>query len=378
MPDTLTHEPAGSSRSRARRPPRDPRPRAEWLVLAYLAADNDLEGELLADLAEMERVGLHARCGRGPRPGRPLAPQQRRPGQLAWHPPLLRHTGDGSAQDQLPPPGRPRPDQHRRSGRAGELHHVRRQALPGPQDGAGPPEPRLRVLRAAGDAVRPPECGGKPPRRIPRDAASPAADLPHDPRAPARRRAGKPGHRLRRRRRRLPRQRGAEARAGHGAPSARPQGRPGRHGRLPHDDDRGGVPAPRARRGPRGLGGGRAGPGLAPRGDPRRPDQAPDHDGRRSSAPRLSSATSSPIATRGRRATQSAIDLGQLDELVAAVDQLARELLAAIEDRLGRRGAARRAPPDAPVLRRAVRGSAPPGREPRGRHRARPRHGRLP
>src|ERR1051326_4473651 len=31
--------------------------RAEWRVMAYLAADNDLEGELLADLAEMERVG---------------------------------------------------------------------------------------------------------------------------------------------------------------------------------------------------------------------------------------------------------------------------------------------------------------------------------
>ncbi|MBI2525267.1 MAG: hypothetical protein HYY95_07040 [Candidatus Rokubacteria bacterium] len=33
------------------------RPTAEWLILAYMAADNDLEGELLADLAEMERVG---------------------------------------------------------------------------------------------------------------------------------------------------------------------------------------------------------------------------------------------------------------------------------------------------------------------------------
>ena len=32
-------------------------PEAHWLVLEYLAADNDLEGELLADLAEMERVG---------------------------------------------------------------------------------------------------------------------------------------------------------------------------------------------------------------------------------------------------------------------------------------------------------------------------------
>ncbi len=33
------------------------RPKAEWLVMAYLAADNDLEGELLQDLAELERVG---------------------------------------------------------------------------------------------------------------------------------------------------------------------------------------------------------------------------------------------------------------------------------------------------------------------------------
>jgi hypothetical protein len=32
-------------------------PQAQWLVLEYLAADNDLEGELLSDLAEMERVG---------------------------------------------------------------------------------------------------------------------------------------------------------------------------------------------------------------------------------------------------------------------------------------------------------------------------------
>lgn len=37
--------------------PHAPQPVAEWLVMAYLAADNDLEGELLADLAEMERVG---------------------------------------------------------------------------------------------------------------------------------------------------------------------------------------------------------------------------------------------------------------------------------------------------------------------------------
>ena len=35
----------------------EPAPKAEWLAMAYLAADNDLEGELLKDLAEMERVG---------------------------------------------------------------------------------------------------------------------------------------------------------------------------------------------------------------------------------------------------------------------------------------------------------------------------------
>jgi hypothetical protein len=33
------------------------RGKADWLVLAYLAGDNDLEGELLGDLKEMERVG---------------------------------------------------------------------------------------------------------------------------------------------------------------------------------------------------------------------------------------------------------------------------------------------------------------------------------
>ena len=30
---------------------------ADWTVLAYLAGDNDLEGALLGDLREMERVG---------------------------------------------------------------------------------------------------------------------------------------------------------------------------------------------------------------------------------------------------------------------------------------------------------------------------------
>jgi hypothetical protein len=58
--------------------------RAEWRVMAYLAADNDLEGELLADLAEMELVGS--------RPGvvEILAQVDRSPGQDTskgnWHP----------------------------------------------------------------------------------------------------------------------------------------------------------------------------------------------------------------------------------------------------------------------------------------------------
>jgi cysteine peptidase C11 family protein len=56
---------------------------AEWGVMAYLAADNDLEGELLADLAEMELVGS--------RPGvvEILAQVDRSPGQDTskgnWH-----------------------------------------------------------------------------------------------------------------------------------------------------------------------------------------------------------------------------------------------------------------------------------------------------
>ena len=42
-------------------------PVAEWQVLTYLAADNDLEGELRQDLLEMERVGLlPGKAGRSP------------------------------------------------------------------------------------------------------------------------------------------------------------------------------------------------------------------------------------------------------------------------------------------------------------------------
>ena len=56
MPDTLTHAPQAEQRTRPKTA-HVTASKAEWLVLAYLAADNDLEGELLADLAEMERVG---------------------------------------------------------------------------------------------------------------------------------------------------------------------------------------------------------------------------------------------------------------------------------------------------------------------------------
>jgi len=56
MPETLTHEPAVVPHPHAT-VTTPSRPDAQWLVLEYLAADNDLEGELLADLTEMERVG---------------------------------------------------------------------------------------------------------------------------------------------------------------------------------------------------------------------------------------------------------------------------------------------------------------------------------
>jgi hypothetical protein len=56
MPDTLTHERAALAETHAK-VTTPSRPEAQWLVLEYLAADNDLEGELLSDLAEMERVG---------------------------------------------------------------------------------------------------------------------------------------------------------------------------------------------------------------------------------------------------------------------------------------------------------------------------------
>lgn len=56
MPDTLIAKPAVLTRPQSTTT-HTTSTEAQWLVLEYLAADNDLEGELLADLAEMERVG---------------------------------------------------------------------------------------------------------------------------------------------------------------------------------------------------------------------------------------------------------------------------------------------------------------------------------
>jgi hypothetical protein len=81
MPETLTEKPAVHPRPQSTAAPAPPE--AQWLVLAYLAADNNLEGELLTDLAEMERVGS--------RPGvvEVLAQVDRSPGENTskgnWH-----------------------------------------------------------------------------------------------------------------------------------------------------------------------------------------------------------------------------------------------------------------------------------------------------
>src|SRR5690349_13087120 len=56
MPDMPTEKRPFLLRPRSKKP-ETAKTKADWLVMAYLAADNDLEGELLADLAEMERVG---------------------------------------------------------------------------------------------------------------------------------------------------------------------------------------------------------------------------------------------------------------------------------------------------------------------------------
>ena len=66
----------GTAPSLVTRAPRGPRPPARWLVLAYLAGDNDLAEALGEDLAEMERVGsrpgsveILAQLDRGPDQG---------------------------------------------------------------------------------------------------------------------------------------------------------------------------------------------------------------------------------------------------------------------------------------------------------------------
>jgi hypothetical protein len=54
MSDTLTERTAPHA---ATKPAPGAPPPAQWQLLEYLAADNNLEGELLDDLAEMERIG---------------------------------------------------------------------------------------------------------------------------------------------------------------------------------------------------------------------------------------------------------------------------------------------------------------------------------
>jgi hypothetical protein len=82
MPERPTEKRPFLLRPRSKKPGTT-KAKADWLVMAYLAADNDLEGELLADLAEMERVGW--------RPGvvEILAQVDRSPGHDAskgnWH-----------------------------------------------------------------------------------------------------------------------------------------------------------------------------------------------------------------------------------------------------------------------------------------------------
>ncbi len=81
MPETITEKPAvlAAPQSKATHTPAE----AQWLVLEYLAADNNLEGELLTDLGEMERVGS------SPGVVEVLAQVDRSPGQDSskgnWH-----------------------------------------------------------------------------------------------------------------------------------------------------------------------------------------------------------------------------------------------------------------------------------------------------
>ena len=156
---------------------------ADWLVLAYLAADNDLEGELLTDLAEMERVGS--------RPGvvDVLAQIDRSAGQDTskgnWHGTRRYYVTRGSDPRRIH--SRLLADlgahEHGRPRRAGELHPLRRAPLSRALDGARLAQPRLGLLRPAGDAVARRARARSRRRARQRAASPPPADLPHDARS---------------------------------------------------------------------------------------------------------------------------------------------------------------------------------------------------
>ena len=186
--------------TREERPHAQPRGKAtpaSWTVLAYLAGDNDLEGSLLGDLREMERVGS--------RPGSVeiLAQIDRAPGCDAssgnWSGTRRYYVTRSAGQDRIGSKllaDLPR-DQHGRPARAQGLPDVRRETVPCARDDAHPLEPRLGLLRPAGDALGPrpaagAACAAAPARLLPPDAGVAAGARPA------------PRHRVRRRLGRLP------------------------------------------------------------------------------------------------------------------------------------------------------------------------------
>ena len=135
MPDTLTHEPQTEPRTRPKT--------AHATALESRVAGAGVSRRRQRPRGRAARRsrrdgarGLDARRGRDPRAGGPLAGRGHVQGELARHAALLRHARSRPAEDQLAPPGRSGADEHRRSGRAGELHPLRRAALSRARDGA--------------------------------------------------------------------------------------------------------------------------------------------------------------------------------------------------------------------------------------------------
>src|SRR5262249_18425112 len=149
---------------------------ANWTVLAYLAGHNNLEGPLLGNLQAMERVGS--------RPGSVeiLAQLDRAPGYDAsagaWSGPRRYYvTRSPRPGDNRRDSARgSRPNQHRRSAGTPGLHRLRRATISRAGDDACAVEPRLGLLRPAGDALA--LAVRRRPTR-PRGAAAPAQPIPN-------------------------------------------------------------------------------------------------------------------------------------------------------------------------------------------------------